>query len=81
MLGEVNRRGKRARDRIILEARGRIREKAIKRAKSRIVLANRRVHDFSERELEELVAAEEEKLLKQLWQMPLAAILVALGLS
>ena len=81
MLGKLNSRGKRAKDRIIGEARGRIREKAIKRTKSRIVLANRRIEDFSESDLEELVAKEEEKLLKQLWQIPLAAILVALGLS
>ena len=68
-------------DRVIAEARGRIREKAIKRAKSRIALANRRIEDFSENELEALVAEEEEKLLARRWQMPLAAVLVALGLS
>ena len=81
MLGDLRSRGKTAKDRVIGEARGKIREKAIKRAKSRIALANRHVDDFSERDLEELVAKEEEKLLKQLWQMPVAAILVALGFS
>ncbi|MDE0451170.1 MAG: hypothetical protein OXI90_05310 [Gammaproteobacteria bacterium] len=81
MLGELRDRGKEARERILAEARGRVREKAIRRAKSRIAIAKRRIEDFSEDELEALVAEEEEKLLARLWQMPLAAVLVALGLS
>ena len=81
MFGKLGNRGNRAKERIIAEARGRIREKAIKRAKARIMLANRRTEHFSEDELEVLVAEEEEKLLRQLWQLPLAAVLVALGLS
>ena len=81
MLRTLRDRGERTKERIIAEARGRIREKAIRRAKSRIAIAKRRVEDFSEDELEALVAEEEEKLLARLWQMPLAAVLVALGLS
>ena len=81
MLGALRDRGRRAQERVIEESRGRIREKAIKRAKSRIALANRRIEDFSEDDLEALVAEEEQKLLRRLWQMPLAAVLVALGFS
>ena len=81
LFGGLRDRGNRARERIAAEARGQIREKAIKRAKSRIAMANRRIEDFAEIELEALVAEEEEKLLTRLWQMPLAAILLALGLS
>ena len=81
MFDVLKNRGKRVKERIIAEARGRVREKAIRRAKSRIALANRRIEDFSEDQLEALVAEEEETLLARLWQMPLAAVLVALGLS
>ena len=81
MVDVLKNRGKHVKERILAEARGRVREKAIRRAKSRIALNNRRIEDFSEDQLEALVAEEEETLLSRLWQMPLAAVLVALGLS
>ena len=60
MVDELKNRGKRVKERILAEARGRVREKAIRRAKSRIALNNRRIEDFSEDQLEALVAEEEE---------------------
>ena len=71
----------RTRELIIGKSRRWIREKSIKRAKTRIALANKRVADFSEDELEALVAEEERKLLASLSHMSLAAVLVALGFS
>lgn len=81
MLGGFKDRSSRVKERVMAEARGRIREKAIARAKNRIALSNRRVEDFSPNELEALVAEEEKELRSKLWQMPLAAVLVLLGLG
>ena len=81
MLGRLNDHGRRARERLIARARGPIRERAIRRAKSRIALANLQVEDLSERDLENLVAEEEEKIISRLWQMPFFALLVFLGLA
>ena len=66
---------------IIGKSRRWIREKSIKRVKRRLALARKRVNDFSEDELEALVAEEEKAFLAQLSNMSLAAVLVALGLS
>lgn len=68
-------------DRITDRARVKIRERAIKRAKARIALRNRRIEDFSEDELEVLVAEEEEKLVKRLGFGSLSAVLILLGLQ
>ena len=61
--------------------RSRIRERAIKKAKVRIALHGRKIEDFSEDELEIVVADEEEKVRKQLWFVPLVAVGVVLGIT
>ena len=81
MLRAVTNRGRRARERLTGEVRGRIRERAIKKAKVRIALHGRKIEDFSEGELEIVVADEEEKIRKQLWIVPLVAVGVVLGIT
>ncbi|MCE2461609.1 MAG: hypothetical protein J4F38_12640 [Pseudomonadales bacterium] len=81
MLRAVTNRGRRARERLTGEVRGRIRERAIKKAKVRIALHGRKIEDFSEDELEIVVADEEEKIRKQLWIVPLVAVGVVLGIT
>ena len=81
MLRAVTDRGRRARERLAAEVRSRIRERAIKKAKVRIALHGRKIEDFSEDELEIVVADEEEKVRKQLWIVPLVAVGVVLGIT
>ena len=81
MLRAVTDRGRRARERLAGEVRSRIRERAIKKAKVRIALHGRKIEDFSEDELEIVVADEEEKVRKQLWIVPLVAVGVVLGIT
>lgn len=81
MLRAVTSRGRRARERLTGEVRGRIRERAIKKAKVRIALHGRKIEDFSKNELEIVVADEEEKIRKQLWIVPLVAVGVVLGIT
>ena len=69
------------RQRIVEKARGPIRELAIKRVKAQIAQQNRRVEDFSEDELEDLVAAAEKKIRGGLWGAPIAVLLASLGLA
>lgn len=70
------------RQRIIEKARGPIRELAIKRVKAQIAQQNRRVEDFSEDELEDLVAAAEGKIRNRvgLWGAPVVALAAFFGL-
>ena len=81
MLRWVADRGVHARERLMRRVRGRIREKAIKKAKVRIALHGRKVEDFAADELEIVVADEEEKIRKQLWIVPLVAVGVVLGIT
>ena len=81
MLRAVANRGRRAKKRLTGEVRSRIRERAIKKAKVHIALHGRTVEDLSEDDLEIIVAAEEEKIHKQLVIAPLIAIAVVLGIT
>ena len=58
--------------------RGKIRERAIEKAKVRIALHGRKVDDFSEDELEAVVAEEEAQIRESLLK-PLAFILFLFG--
>jgi len=58
-----------------------IREKAIKRAETRIVLAGRKPEDFSPDDLEVVVYEEEMKLKSEIKEKGLFAVLALLGLS
>lgn len=69
------------RDLMTGKARRLIRERAIRQAKRRIALENRRVEDFSRDELEVVVAEEERKLLARLSHVSLGGVLVLLGLG
>ncbi len=58
-----------------------IREKAIKRAETRIILAGRTPQDFSPEDLEIVVQEEEDKLKSDIKEKGLLAVLALLGLS
>ena len=70
-----------ARERLVARYRGKIREQAIKKAKVQITLHGRNVEDFSEDELEIIVADEEAKIRERLKLAPLAAIAFLLGIG
>ena len=69
------------RERLVARYRGKIRELAIKKAKVQITLHGRNVEDFSEDELEIIVADEEAKIRERLKLAPLAAIAFLLGIG
>lgn len=58
-----------------------IREKAIKRAETRIILAGRTPQDFTPEDLEIVVQEEEDKLKSDIKEKGLLAVLALLGLS
>ncbi len=58
-----------------------IRDKAISRAETRIILAGKKPEDFNEDELEVIVKEEEDKLKQQLKEKGLMAAAVVLGLG
>jgi hypothetical protein len=58
-----------------------IREKAIKRAETRIILAGKTPQDFTSEDLEIVVQEEEDKLKSAIKEKGLLAILALLGLS
>ncbi len=59
----------------------RIREKAIGRAQTRIIIAGKSPEDFSEEELEIIVKEEEDKILGDAKEKGLLALAALLGLS
>ncbi len=61
--------------------RGRLREKAIARAKTRILLAGRTAGDFSADDLEIVVQEEEGKIKGEIKEKGVLALLALLGLS
>ena len=73
--------GREAKQRLTGKVRRRIRERAIKKAKVRIALHGRNIDDFSEDELEIVVADEEEKIRKRLWIAPMIAVGIVLGIT
>lgn len=58
-----------------------IRDKAIERAKVRIILCERDLADFSEEELEIIVAEEEQKIYNSFKEKGFLAVLAALGIG
>jgi len=58
-----------------------MREKAIKRAETRIILAGRAPQDFTPEDLEIVVQEEEDKLKSEIKEKGLLAVLALLGLS
>jgi hypothetical protein len=58
-----------------------IREKAIKRAETRIVLAKKKPQDFTEDELEVIVQEEESKIYSTIKEKGVLAVLAGLGIG
>lgn len=58
-----------------------IRDKAISRAETRIILAGKKPEDFEDSDLEVVVKEEEDKLKQQLKEKGLLAMMVVLGLG
>lgn len=58
-----------------------LREKAIKRAQTRIILAGRKPEDFAPDDLEIIVHEEEEKIQSAIKEKGLLAVLALLGIS
>lgn len=67
-------------ERVIYQYRGRIREQAIGRAKSRIALSGRSPTDLGQDELEIIVKEEEDAIKKLILGSGVAAIMLILGL-
>ena len=67
-----------ARERLIAPIRSKIRERAINNAEVQITLLRRKVEDYSEEELEIIVADEERKIYEKLKVAPLALIILTL---
>ena len=63
------------------KVRASIREKAIQRANTRIIIAGRNVADLSEQELEIVVKEEEDKLISGYKEKGLLAVIGILGLG
>ena len=58
-----------------------LREKAIKRAQTRIIIAGRTPQEFSAEDLEIVVQEEEDKLKSEIREKGLLAVLALLGIS
>lgn len=58
-----------------------IREKAIKRAKTRIALHGREVSDYSEEQLETIVKEEEDKIISDYKKMSIFGLLALIGIG
>ena len=58
-----------------------LREKAIKRAETRIIIAGRTPEDFSAQDLEIVVQEEEDKLRSEIKEKGILAVLAVFGLS
>ena len=71
----------RGRERVVAYYRGRIRERAIEKAKVQIMLQGRKVEDFSEDELEMIVADEEATIRERLKLAPVATVAFLLGIG
>ena len=71
----------RQQERVLNAYHSRIREKAITRTKSRILLAGKKVEEFDPDALETIVKEEEDKVKSGLLQSAGLAVLVILGLS
>ena len=70
----------RVRERLVARYRGKIREWAIEKAKVQIALHGRKVEDFSEDELE-IVVADEEAKIRQSPLKRLATVAFVLGIG
>lgn len=61
--------------------KGRLRDKAIKRAETRIILAGKTPEDFSVEDLEIIVQEEEAKIKSEIKEKGLLATMALLGIS
>lgn len=68
-------------DRVMRRYHGRIRDKAIDRARTRIYLHGRRPEDYEPDILEAIVKEEEDRILSEYKSRGIVALIAALGLS
>lgn len=68
-------------DRVVGKYRGRIRDKAISRARTRIYLHGRRPEDYEPDILEAIVKEEEDRIISEYKSRSIVALIAALGLS
>ncbi len=68
-------------ERVIHQYANVIRERAIRRAKSRIALNGRKPRELSEDELEIIVKEEEDTIKRRIYGSGIAAIMVVLGVN
>jgi hypothetical protein len=68
------------REALIEKYRSNIREKAIGRVKSILLIAEKKISDFNEEELEHLVKEEEEKLIEHWKKSSIVAFLAFFGI-
>lgn len=79
MFNKLGRSAELSKNRLIDKAAVSIREKAISRAKTRIVLHGRNVTDCSEEDLETIVKEEEDKIISEYRKMSLLGLLAMVG--
>lgn len=81
MFGKIKQTIGSKRDQVVGEYETRLREKAIEKAKVRIVLHGRSVEDYSPDDLEIIVKEEEDKLREGLKNKGLYAVMAFLGFN
>jgi|MEHZ01.2.fsa_nt_MEHZ010646535.1_2 hypothetical protein len=81
MFKKISRSAALSKNRIIDKLAVSTREKAIKRAKTRILLHGRVVSDYSEEDLETIVKEEEDKVIGEYRKMSLVALLALIGIG
>lgn len=81
MFIQLRRKSRAARERLVATTRGRIRDAAIRNAKSRLALNGVDPRSLSEEELESVVAEEESRLIEKLKKGSLLAALVVAGVQ
>lgn len=81
MFKKITRSAALSKNRIIDKLAVSTREKAIKRAKTRILLHGRSVSDYSEEALETIVKEEEDKIIGEYRKMSLVALLALIGIG
>ena len=81
MFGKLTKDALGARDRLMAMARDKIRKRAGANTRKRLALAGKSQDDFTEDELEAILAEEESKVTNNLLKGSLIALLVFLGIN
>ncbi len=81
MLATLKDKALATKERLIAQGRDQIRERAIEQTKKRLALKGRSSAEFTQEELEAIVAEEESKLIEKLKKGSLVALLVFFGIQ